>query len=411
MLCRHAGGGNANVNAPATPDDRTSAADANGTPSPSRRQVVATDAADEASEAMDSETMPDPFPQGAHVGDENVIYLQTELIDTNRQFRYSFVQSVKDAIHKIAQKYLSDGEFQAEQIKLDMQSMSGGYQKFLHEVALYVYTNWNQKYQMKGNSQKVSFREYYGMESPKTEFFYVMIFLMRQQQWSQEEYDIYKAQCFTAWEQVGKPEMTEEVLQEFENVLVTADEWIANIISKEPTESTAKKQRVAKPDRIRISLIDVIEENKFTVFQNYTTGVQKVTEHFRSLFSTENSNDDTRKKIWSDQLAIKPFTMKLYTRVKEMFQLSNFRFKKRYPSKDIQWGYWILRAITNFSNEEGTSQVWIKYLQDAGEIPRVRKANYASFPLGQDFDSFEPEAITHNAMQSLSARIDRLNDW
>ena len=195
-----------------------------------------------------------------------------------------------------------------------MQSMAEGYPKFLHQVTHYVYTNWNQKFQMKGASEKKSFREYYASTSWKVEYFYVMIFLMRQQQWSQEQDKIFRDECFTAWEQAGKPEMTEEVLIEFEEVLVTADEWIGHIISKEPGESSAKKTK--KVDRSKMKLYDVLTENNFMNFQQFSAGIFNLCTHFKAFYAIDRGGNETEKQRWLSELSKKPLTMKLYPRVK-----------------------------------------------------------------------------------------------
>ena len=353
---------------------------------------------------MQVDAMPDPFPRAAHIGDENVIYLQTELLDTNRQFRYAFVQNIVEKCQGICAQYASNDQFQDMKINEAIKTMEDGYLKFLHQVTHYVYTNWNQKFQMKGASEKKSFREYYASTPWKAEYFYVMIFLMRQQQWSQDAYKIYKDQTYAAWVQQGQTQVSEETLGDFESVLFTADVWISNIISNEPVESTSKRQKVQNPDRRSITALDMMQENNFMNFEKYISGIQKISQHFQNLYNAERSINESMQQLWQKELQVKPFTMKLYTRVKTTLELSNARFKKRYPVTNVKWVYWILRAINNFSNEEGTTQDWMKYLQDAGQISNNHKPTQATFPLGADFD-------THNAVDSLAARLDRLNDW
>ena len=192
--------------------------------------------------------------------------------------------------------------------------------------------------------------------------------------------------------------------------------WISDIIQKEPAESSTKRQKTAKPDRSGVSVVAMIQENNFGNFMQFIEGISKVAKHFQALYGVENGTKESLKATYLEALASKELTKQLYPRAKRMFELSNFRFKQQYPVLLIQWAYWVVRAIKSLQ-AEGDAQVWYGYLNQANGIvtnPNTRghyKTSESNFPLQADFDSFEPEAITHNAMQSLSSRIDRLNDW
>jgi hypothetical protein len=426
VLCRGAGGGNGGVGrVPGTPDQLTDTAGSKDSPETLRREVSLD--ADMSEPMLHEDSMPDPFPQNAHVGIENVIYSQMELIDTDRQFRYAFVESIVDVIRKIRDQYSDANILQASKLNDAIAALPDDnderHDKLVHQIAYYVYTNLDRKFDIAGHKDKVSFLYHY--ESQKlpqlAEFLYVMIFLMRAQQCSEFRFMTYKKYLHDLWvehmkQATAKP-TSEALLAEFERVLLTADDWINDIIQKEPAEKSTKKLKVAKPDRLTITLMDMINENKFTNFTQFAQGVLNVSLHFIVLYAKETGKKDSTKAVYIDALASKPNTLRLYVRVKEMFQKSNFRFKQRYPAKLIQWQYWIMRVITIFQNDNNEADLWYGYLQQAKQIVTDTevsghfKPSAYNFPLGADFDSLEPDVNTQNTAESLSSRIDLLNDW
>jgi hypothetical protein len=405
VLCRGAGGGNGGVGrVPGTPDQLTDTAGSKDSPD-SLRPLLSNDA-DMSEPMLHEDSMQDPFPQNAHENDENVIYSRMELLDTDRQFRYVLVESAVKYIHEIFKTYSVSDKLRRSLLEQSIQDMNDDYIKALHQMALYVYTNLNTKFAMKGQTEKMSYVEYYTLsgQADRAEWLYVMIFMMRQQQWSQDKFNAYKKSVHDSWEEyMKKPDATaigEDVLADFENVLLTGDEWINDIIQKEPVaESATKKQRVAKPDRHAIRLLDMIEENKWTDFKPYLQGIEKVSEHFQALYAVEKGTSESMKGKYAEALALKELTNQLYPRTRQMFEMSNFRFKHQYPKKWLQWQYWILRAIM-ILQVEGDTQVWYGYLNHANGIVTDRdnpvhlKPSSAEFPLQADFDSLEPDVKT-----------------
>ncbi len=373
---------------------------------------------------LHEDSMSDPFPQGTHVGVENVIYSQMELIDKDRQFRYAFVESILIPIRRVRDEFSKGGIFEVEALKDKILKMPADtatdQSKLVNEIAMYVYTNLQQKFKIAGHTDKLSFLDYYTqMQSPEfAEYLYVMIFLMRQQQWLTDKFDAYKEYTRARWIQhqqsTSAQPVSEDVLGNFERVLETADEWINDIIQKEPIESSAKRAKVVKPDRHAIGFADMLNENDFTIFTQYSKGIMHVSAHFQIC----HQNETTKKKTsFEEALAQKPLTSQLYPVVKQMFKMSNFRFRQHYPLTLRQWQYWVIRAIISLQVDTASQEQWYGYLDHAQKIEtdtsktghyKIRNAN---FPLGADFDFSEPAVLTQDATESLSARIDRLNDW
>jgi hypothetical protein len=425
VLCRDADGGDGGVARAGTPNLPTNTGAANVTPTHNPRggagrartsDVVEVANEDvEISEDMNVDRMPDPFPQSAHVGDENVIYSQMELLDTDRQFRYAFVSNIVSIIGPIAKIYYSNDVLNATALHDAMEAAPAD-KKLFYEIAYYVYTNVDQKFDIKGQKGKKSFLEYYASQNNawKAEWLYVMIFLMRQQQWSKDSFDKNKQYIHDLWKQTSTETIAENIIEDFETLLLTADNWIRDIIRQEPPASTAKKARVV--DRRAINLMDLIEENNLDYFIQFKNGIDNVSRHFEVLYQAENGKNPNRKAIFEQEFLKKPLTMRLYPLAKSMFEKSNFRFKLRYPLKLIQWQYWIMRAIASMQNEFNETELWYGYLDQASKIETNKKnsghykTDSADFPLKADFDSLEDD-ITHNAIESLSTRIDRLNDW
>jgi hypothetical protein len=246
-----------------------------------------------------------------------------------------------------------------------------------------------------------------------------MIFLMRQQQWFPDEFNAYKEYTHAAWLEHKKSAdvkpVSENVLGNFERLLSTTDDWINDIIQKGPvTESSSKRAKVVKSDRHKITLVDMIQENQFTNFTQFVEGIADVSEHFKVLYKQETGR---HKALYLENLAQKPLTSQLYPYVKLLFEKSSFRFRQHYPYKSRQWQYWVMRAIISLQIDEATTKQWYEYLDNAQKIETdtSQLGHYipknANFPLGADFDFSEPAVLTQNATESLSARIDRLNDW
>jgi hypothetical protein len=117
---------------------------------------------------------------------------------------------------------------------------------------------------------------------------------------------------------------------------------------------------------------------------------------------------------------MKENTISLWNIVNNLYEQSTTRFRYLYPKKSTQMAYWIMYLIHKWSMEDQTEMIVVairvlraaqdttKTVRGASKTPD--KPNWGS-RLTADFDSFEHDDIANKGIYTLSARVDRLNDW
>ncbi len=362
-----------------------------------------------------SDAMPDPFPENEHAGAEVVIYSNMQLLNCdNNQFKYFFVNYVCTKTNEILTSCSPDGIYD-ETLLLQALASSEGLDKCYYQIAYYYSRNKNTKYVF-GN-EKLTWLQYYTRQGVawKAIYLYVMIFLLKQQQWSNNVYELFKNSIHEIWIQ-NESSQNLATLADFEGLLIEADKQSGIITEKErkSQESNSKKRGIDEvDDRTTMTVVQLIQENpQFSNFAVNAEGVQNLAEYFANAYAKINTEVSQE---WFGILNKKSKTQTLFSGVLPFFERSTCRFRLLYPTKSTQMAYWIMYYIKSSQSPDS----WVELLNKAekattgsrqGMARRTDEPRFAN-RLTADFDCCESDDIANNGIHTLSTRIDRLLDW
>jgi hypothetical protein len=419
VLCRGASGGNGRGDRDGTPNLLTDPAGAKDTP-------------DRQSARVNADVVSDPFADtNTHVGTEFMVVSNLDLLDRDHAFRLFFVDRVVNFVQRIREQSSNDQGSTGSTIDWDkfahLQQNSPFDNRFF-EIAKWVFENEHGVYLHPGSVQASTYAKYFDQDYPNRgldQYFYVVYFLARLQQYSNSSFEEFKQLARLIWQVQQQPytpgiEMVlfDKVLEEVDQQQLESDaaakKMNARLDLKRKTEAEEAEEHASKAESIN----ELINENvDFKRYETMVEGLTAVTRHTFAVYSRLNNlstvTDEVRVVEWRVELDKKSITKKLYEKTEKLMISARPNFKQLHPKKMVQWRYWTMRAINDLTTaEEGSNyKAWSDYIANAALLGTTHKVMSSDFPLQSNLQSFHADDITHNAVESLSTRIDLLNDW
>jgi hypothetical protein len=372
----------------------------------------------------------DPFASQDMEIDEVVTVPEAELLDKDAAFREYFVATMVDKVHGIQQVCITNGQFDAQQFERLKLSQQTSYSDAELGLAQHVLTHIIDKYIFPGQTEPLTYSEYYAKIYGRAWmdlFFYVMFYLIRCEQVRNASYIDLRETIRSNWEEVKASFKPTLDTQGFETVLRQANDQLKLVSQNEGQRMQNKR----KPDEEQ-EIVPYVSRSEtvaqliaeypiFKRYELYAKNVEIVARHtfegyknVTGLKSTDAAREE--EATWNEELAKKPMTLKLLHQTQRLFESEKKDFKITHTKRVTRWRYWTMYAMNDLTTNEAGSdkEAWDTYLSYAAIMAKEKDVSVQrkpDFALKASLPSFDSDGITHNATTSLSARIDRLNDW